>query len=206
MKDALSICADHKQKSLGESWAKGVFCPRPDTEPTKICIAARWYLAQSKSHDTPMVAIDKIEDFQYGFYGFTLDDLLLESYESYKERGNRRSDTMDQQIFKPLEKKKFHMPVCEYEDRNLLTVTKGVPLTRQAWPGLSWAYNWEFPAICGNHAGNETADFLDALNLGPDSYLHTGPANNRCSPDKLNEVFNDLIPRVCSSHPLLETL
>ena len=60
-------------------------------------------------------------------------------------------------------------------------------------------YNWEFPAICGNHAGNETANFLEAIGLGKKSGIHTHAENNHCKPDYLNEVFNDFIPRVRSS-------
>jgi hypothetical protein len=59
----------------------------------------------------PMVAINTIEKFNDGAYGFTFEELLLESYESYKEIGNKKSDAMDGEVFKALEEKRFRMLV-----------------------------------------------------------------------------------------------
>jgi hypothetical protein len=155
-------------------------------------------MGEWKSHEAKMVAIDTVEKFNDGVYGFKLEQLLLESYESYKEMGNTKSEELEGQAFKALEEKKFHMPVCEYEGPKLMTVFKGVPLDHgwELWSDPK-PYNWEFPPICGNHAANETAIFLEALGLGKESKYHTEP--DHCDPKTLNEVFNDFIPRVRSS-------
>jgi hypothetical protein len=59
-------------------------CPKPDTDPTLLCAAARWYHTSTMhSHVSLMPGIDKIEDWNTGKFHLTIKGLLQEAYETY---------------------------------------------------------------------------------------------------------------------------
>jgi len=163
-----------------------LFCPEPKTDPTLVCQAGRWYFSDTQPHEIDMVAMNSIQKFGalHGF-AFSRDKMLAEIWDNWKKFGNRPQERKwgKEALKGPNHERKhphgFRLPVCIFED-NQYDVHHHQ---------LIWWKNWNFPAICGNHAANETADFMKAMNLGPGSPRHSST----------DWTFRDRIPRVSTS-------
>ncbi|KAE9379765.1 hypothetical protein N431DRAFT_398235 [Stipitochalara longipes BDJ] len=174
----------HREDAV-EKCAKGgleyqqIFCPEPETDPTLVCQAARWYFSNTAPHEIDMVAIDSISRFgaMHGFR-FNREDMLAEMWANYKHYGNEgiKREWGVEALEHDDHPRGFRLPVCMYEDN-----AYDVHHHQRAW----WK-NWNFPATCGNYAANETADFMKAVSLKPGSTKHSST----------DWTFADRIPRV----------
>jgi hypothetical protein len=178
MKCAHRDDAAEKCGKVGQ-WYQNIFCPRPDTDPTLVCQVSRWYFSDTAPHETNFVAINSLENFGH-LHGlnFKLKDLLMEAYDNYAIYGNSWTaqdwgvisfDTTNRP-------KGFHLPVCVHEGQSFKPFVFQRP----------WEHNWDFPAVCGDHSANETADFMKAITLSPGSVKFK---------DR-DHTFLDRIPRV----------
>jgi hypothetical protein len=154
-------------------------------DPTLICQAARWYFSDTEPHEVDMVAIRSIEEFG-ALHGFSFNKraMLQEIWDSYKKFGNKwgARDWGVRSMEIGDHPRGFHIPLCMSDD-NIFDVHEHQ---------RPWWKNYNIPVTCGNHAANETADFMNALTLGPGSAKHK----------KNDWTFADRVPRV-STYPLL---
>ena len=175
--DAVQKCANQ-----GVEYQQ-LFCPEPKTDPTLVCQTAKWYFSDTEPHEIDMVAINTIEKFgaSHGF-AFNKEDMLAEIWDNYKRLGNKGRDRQwGKDAMKGSESERkyghgFRIPVCVSEDNQF-------DVHHHKYP---WWKNWNFPVTCGNHAANETADFMKAMTLEPGSLKHKNT----------DWTFRDRIPRV----------
>jgi hypothetical protein len=176
--DAIEKCT-----KVGD-WYESFLCPRPDTDPTLVCQTGRWYFSNSEPHEIEMNAIRTIDTFG-SIRGFTFDkhDMLQEIYDNYLKYGNnwKARDWGIQSVRGENYRKGWHLPVCMFEGNEYDVFEHQRP----------WWHNRNFPATCGNHAANETAGFLKAMNLQPGSGMHAAK----------DWTFVDTIPRVSGFNP-----
>lgn len=167
-------------------WYESFHCPRPKSDPTLICQLGRWYFSDKHPHEVEMAALRTIDSFgaMHGF-SFTLEDMKQEIFENYLKVGNKWAAT-DWGIM-GLEAAKnpqgFRLPLCMYEEQDYEQFEHQRP----------WWHNWKFPATCGNHGGNETADFVAALGIHPGSAKHVAG----------DQTFKDRVPRVSHSTSII---
>ncbi len=139
-------------------------CPRPETDPDLVCQVARWYFGKYP-HNTEMVALKKITAFGH-FHGFQFErkEMLQEMFDNYEKYGNKPYQPawgLDS-LHSPEPPRGFHLPVCMHEGLSFKDFSFRQP----------WEHNWDFPAICGNHAANETAEIMKQMGLEPGSKKH----------------------------------
>lgn len=165
-------------------------CPRPETDPTLLCAAARWYHTSTMdSHVTVMPGIDKIEHWNNNMFRLTVEGLLKEAYDTYELYRNDfdKLDWTSESSNGPV----FSLPTCVSDDLLLhdMNPLHGLPI----WRNPSYL---QFPFRCGCdlHA-NESAGFMKSMNLEPGSKIHSTleGATGTLHP---NELFEDQIPRV----------
>jgi hypothetical protein len=158
---------------------ESLICPRPNTDPTLVCQVSRWYFSDIAPHEIEMVAVKSIEAFGH-LHGlqFRLKDMLQEMYDNYEKHGNNfpEPDWGFNSLYSPRSPSGFHLPVCMHDGQSFAEFKFQRP----------WWHNWDFPAICGNHGADETADFMRGLGLEPGSQKH----------ERGDCTFSDRIPRV----------
>ncbi len=191
--DAQKQCNNSVPKKKDPQWYKNYrstqICPRPETDPTLLCAAARWYHTSTmQSHVGLMPGIDKVEEWNNGRFHLTMKKLLQEAYETYVVYRNDfdKIKWSSGRLTGPV----FGLPTCVSDD---LLLHDGNPKHGLAiWKNPSYL---QFPFRCGDFRANESAGFMKSLNLGPGSKMHerlegvTGTLHP-------NELFEDRIIRV----------
>ncbi|KAE8445376.1 hypothetical protein EG329_013498 [Mollisiaceae sp. DMI_Dod_QoI] len=164
-------------------------CPRPVEDPTLLCSAARWYHATTwGSHVGLMPGIRQIEKWNSDRFHLTVKGLLQESYETYVLYRNNFNniDWTSHLSNSPV----FGIPTCVNDELHL---HDGNPIHNSYF--RKHASHLQFPFRCGDWRANESAGFMEAMNLGPGSRIHAqieGIPGTRHP----NELFWDRIPRL----------
>ena len=133
---------------------------------------------------------DKIENWhlkELGEYKFNIKALLNESFNAQEHYGNN-AKVWDKDLTGPL----FQLPVCINDALRLYDLHKHtIYLQRLSFPSSYY----QFPWICGDLSGNQTTQFMAAMNLGPTSDKYLGLESVQGTQHH-NALWWDRIPRV----------
>jgi len=191
---AQDTCAEISESSPNHvPWIKSVICPDPVNKPTEICQASYWHIAETGSHQSEMPLLSSFND-SYWKDNFNLiitpAQALNESYTYYNKHGNDFSDLNAENLWEYSQDSLFHLPICWHETNMIAN-----------YNFMSGRPGW-FPSVCGDFRGSETAAFMKAIDLGPESALYSQGVENSNKKQPLitdkrpNELYYDRIPRV----------
>lgn len=141
------------------SVSNSLYCPRPESQPTRICSSARFYIERTgHTRETRVSFIDGGKDRDAGLhviqkYGLTCESLIEDAYNMYERTHNEGALSFDQFGALDFVKNGFQMPVCVHNNQRLVDFTAG--------------RSRELPMVCGDrkypswtsrfHTARETA-------------------------------------------------
>lgn len=178
-----------EERTVKKGFFDAIICPRSETDPTLMCQAGKWYNSQFWPHEIESDFVKSLDKFGKDHnYKFDTKEWLQEAYEYWVKYGNDATDikwgvwSFDAASSR---NPSFHLPVCM--DGNATSTFQDVSYSGNK-------ASWQFPVMCGNSLGNETADFMKAAQFGPGSSTYRERQDNTA-----NLLYIDRIPRVSSA-------
>lgn len=177
--------ADPKYKPNG--YRDTIICPLPERYNGRLmCSLAHLHqfevdqkiphehVSDMKVEETPL--LKGFEDLRvHTEYNYRIEQFALESFDNYLQHGNRPASLDISEWGTSVGK--FHASVCVFpqgQQFDFTNIRKG---------------NDNFLALCGDHTGDETVEFMEKMNMGIDS-------------GHRNDAFREAtVPRVCTSLP-----